>query len=79
LVAAKLDSIKKLPKTPKGEKEETYGPLKSGSTNGNASTEKESSKGEASKDSFHVVEQVYFSNFLDSNEEGKRTWNVLTF
>jgi hypothetical protein len=60
LVATKLDSIKKFPKMPKGEKEKTYGPLKSGSTNGNASTEKESSKGEASKASIHVVEQVWY-------------------
>jgi hypothetical protein len=43
---------------PKGDKEESYGPLKSGSMNGKASTKNESSKGEASKDSLHVVEQV---------------------
>jgi hypothetical protein len=40
--------------------------------NGKASTKNESSKGEASKDSLHVVEQVWSSsNFLDSNKEGK--------
>ncbi len=40
--------------------------------NGRASIEKESSKGETSKDNLHVVEQVWsFSNFLYSNEEGK--------
>jgi hypothetical protein len=55
---AKLDSVKQLPKTPKGEKEKTYGRSKSGSTNGKASIEKESSKGEASKDNLHVMEQV---------------------
>jgi hypothetical protein len=43
---------------PKGEKEETYGPFKLGSTNGNASIEKEFSKGEASKANLHVVDQV---------------------
>ncbi len=45
---------------PKGEKEETYGPFKLGSTNGNASIEKEFSKGEASKANLHVVDQVWY-------------------
>ncbi|CAN5954101.1 unnamed protein product [Sphagnum jensenii] len=55
---AKLGSTKKLPKTPKGEREETFGPFNLGNGEGWALIEKESSKGEASKDTVQVVEQV---------------------
>ncbi len=61
---------KKLLKTLKGEKEETFGPLNPKSTNGEASIEKESSKRKASKDKVHVVEQVWSSsNSSNLNEE----------
>jgi hypothetical protein len=46
----KLGFAKKLPKTPKGEKEKTFKPLNPESGEGGASRKKESSKGEASKD-----------------------------
>jgi hypothetical protein len=50
MAKAKLGSTKKLPKTWKDEKEKTFKPLNPESGEGGASTKKESSKGEASKD-----------------------------
>ncbi len=69
---AKLGSTKKIPKTPKGEKEETFEPLNPKSGERGALTEKESSKGKASKDNVQVVEQFGSTfNSLESikNEE----------
>ncbi len=50
MAMAKLGSTKKLPKTSKGEKEKTFKPLNLERGEGRTSMEKESSKGEASKD-----------------------------
>jgi hypothetical protein len=50
MAMAKLGSTKKLPKTSKGEKEKTFEPLNLEREEGRTSMEKESSKGEASKD-----------------------------
>jgi len=50
MAMAKLGYAKKLPKTPKGEKEKTIKPFNPESGEGGASTKKESSKGEAFKD-----------------------------
>ncbi|CAK9272386.1 unnamed protein product [Sphagnum jensenii] len=64
-----LGSANKLSKTPKGEREETIGPFNPKSGEGGASIEKESSKGEASKDNVQVVEQfISTSNSSKSNE-----------
>lgn len=60
-----LGSAKKLPKTPKGEREEAYGPLNPKSGEGGASTRKESAKREASTDNIQVVEQ-FWSSFNSS-------------
>jgi hypothetical protein len=49
-MVAKLSSTKKLRRTPKGEKEETSKPFNLENGESGASTENESSKGEASKD-----------------------------
>jgi hypothetical protein len=49
-MATKLGSVKKLPRTPKGEKEETSKPFNLKNGERGASTKKESSKGETSKD-----------------------------
>jgi hypothetical protein len=46
--AIEISSTKKLPRTPKREREETFGPFNPESEGGE-STKKESSKGEASK------------------------------
>ncbi|CAM6018275.1 unnamed protein product [Sphagnum balticum] len=65
-----LGFAKKLPKTPKGEKEKTFGPFNLGNGERWASIKKESSKGEASKDTIQVVEQVQSSfDSSYSNEE----------
>jgi hypothetical protein len=56
VTTAELGSTNKLSKTPKGEREETSGPFNPKSGGGGASVEKESSKGEASKDNVEVVE-----------------------
>ncbi len=70
VVAVELASAKKLPRTPKGEKEETFGLLNLGNGERWASIKKESSKGEASKDTIQVVEQIQSSfDSSDSNEE----------
>ncbi|CAM6019887.1 unnamed protein product [Sphagnum balticum] len=68
---AKLGFVKKLPKTSKGEREETSRPLNLGSGEKGASTRKECSKGEASKDSVQVVEQLWstFGSSESSEEE----------
>lgn len=58
MVAAKLSSAKKLPKTPKGENEETFGHFNLGNWEGWALIKKESSKEETSKDIIQVMEQV---------------------
>jgi hypothetical protein len=50
VAVAKLGFVKKLPKTLKGEREKTYSPLNLESGEKGASTRKECSKGEASKD-----------------------------
>jgi hypothetical protein len=57
MTVAEWGSTKKLPKTPKGEREEASKPLNPKSGEGGASIRKESSKKEASKDSVQVVEQ----------------------
>ncbi len=58
VTVVELSSTKKLPKTPKGNKEKTSRPLKPESGEKGASTGKESSKREASKDTIQVVEQL---------------------
>jgi len=69
---AELSFAKKLSKTLKGEREETFKPFNPKSKEGGASIEKESSKGEASKDDIQVVEQLGFtSNFSESSKEDK--------
>jgi hypothetical protein len=72
VATTKLGSAKKLPKTPKGEREETFGPVNLESGEGGASTKKEASKEETSKDNIQVVEQLKStSNSLKSNKEEK--------
>jgi hypothetical protein len=66
VVAAKLGSAKKLPKTPKGKREETFGCFNLESGEGRAYTRKESSKRETFKDIVQVVEQ--FQSSSDSLE-----------
>jgi hypothetical protein len=75
---AELSSTKKLPKTPKGNKEKTFGPLNPESGEKEASIRKESSKTEASKDTIQVVEQLrYYSDSLElSKEENKNLEDV---
>ncbi len=68
-----LGSTKKLPKMPKGEREETSKPLNLESGQKGASTEKECSTWESSKDSVQVVEQLWStSDSLKSNEEEEK-------
>jgi hypothetical protein len=62
---AKLGSTKKIPKTPKGEREETSKPLNPESGERGALMEKEFSKGKTSKDNVQVVEQ--FGSTCDSS------------
>jgi hypothetical protein len=68
---AELSSVKKLPRTPKGEREKTSRPFNLESGEKGASTRKECSKGEASKDSVRVVEQLRstFGSSESSEEE----------
>ncbi len=74
----KLSFAKKLPKTPKGEKEKTSRPFNPKSGEGGASTKKEASKGKSSKDNIQVVEQFgSTSNSLKSNEEEKENLKVV--
>ncbi len=74
----KLSSTKKLPKTPMGEREETFGCLNLESGEGRAYTRKESSKGEAFKNIVQVVEQFqYCSNSLESNEKEEENSEVV--
>ncbi len=74
----KLGFAKKLPKTPKGEREETFGPLNLESREGRASTEKEASKKKASKDNIQVVKQLRSaSNFSKSNEMEEENLKVV--
>lgn len=54
----KLGFTKKLPKMPKGNREKTFRPLDPKSEEIVASTRKESSKGEALKDTIQMVEQL---------------------
>ncbi len=57
-------------KMPKGKKEKAFGPFNSKNMDGTASTKKEFSKWEASKDEVHLVEQVWSSfDSLDSSEK----------
>jgi len=74
-----LGSTKKLPKIPKGEKEEISKPLNPKSKEGWALPEKESSKGEASKDNVQVVEQ--FGSTFDysklNEKENSEAINIL--
>ncbi len=58
VAVAELGSAKKLPKTPKGEREKASRPLNPKSGEKGASTWKESYKREASKDNIQVVEQL---------------------
>jgi hypothetical protein len=55
VATVELGSAKKLPKTPKDEKEETFGPFNLGNGERWALIKKESSKGEASKDTLQVL------------------------
>jgi len=81
ITVVELGSTKKLPKTPKGKKEEDSRPLNPKSGEGRALTRKEFSKKEASKDSVQVVEQLQsFSNSLESSkeeEENPKVVNIL--
>jgi hypothetical protein len=61
-----LSFTTKLSKILKGEREETFRPLNPKSREGGASMEKESSKGEVSKDNIQVVEQL--GSTSDSSE-----------
>lgn len=75
---AELSSTKKLPKTPKGNKEKTFGPLNPESEEKGASIGKESSKTEASKDTIQVVEQLrYYSDSLDSRKEENKNLEIV--
>ncbi|CAK9195289.1 unnamed protein product [Sphagnum troendelagicum] len=75
---AELSSTKKLPKTLKGNKEKTFGPLNPKSGEKGASIVKESSKREAAKDTIQVVEQLrYYSNSLESSKEENKNREVV--
>jgi hypothetical protein len=66
VATVELGFTTKLSKTLKGEREETSRPLNPKSGEGGASTEKEYSKGEASKDNIQMVEQLRSTS--DSSE-----------
>jgi hypothetical protein len=75
---AELGFVKKLPKTPKGKREETSRCFNPESGEGRAYTKKESSKGEAFKDTVQVVEQFQSSfDSLESSEEEEKNPKVV--
>jgi hypothetical protein len=75
VVMAELGFVKMLPMTPKDEREETSRPFTLESGEKGASTRKECSKGEASKDNVQVVEQLR-STFNSSESSEKEEKNL---
>ncbi|KAH8966139.1 hypothetical protein BDL97_03G008100 [Sphagnum fallax] len=73
MAVVEVSSTKKLPRTPKGEREKSFGPLNPENGEGRALIEKESSKGEAYKDNAQVVKQLgstFDSSKSNEEEEG---------
>ncbi|CAK9269771.1 unnamed protein product [Sphagnum jensenii] len=83
MAVVEVSSTKKLPRTPKGEREKSFGPLNPESGQGRALMEKESSKGEASKgeaykDNAQVVKQLG-STFDSSKSNEEEDGNLKGF